>query len=57
MTPEQARALARELNAAADAADAAGRAEVDVIVALRAADDKARAELQAAIEASGAARQ
>ena len=48
-----ARELARSLNDAADAADAAGKTDVDIIAALTVADDAARAILQAAIDAAG----
>lgn len=53
MTAQQARALAAALTAAADAADAAGQAEIGLIEALQAADDVARAELEAAITRAG----
>lgn len=49
MTPAQARTLAKLLADAADRADAAGTEQIDLIDDLRAADDAARAELQAAI--------
>lgn len=50
-----ARALAAQLNAAADGAEAAGSDEVDITTALMVADDAARADLQAAIDAVGGA--
>ena len=54
MTPMQARELAAALAAAADAADAAGLAEIDLMRVLTGADDVARRELQAAIDAARA---
>lgn len=50
MTPSQARALAQTLIDAAALADAEGDEQVDLLPALREADDAARTELQAAIE-------
>lgn len=47
-----ARTLANTLNAAADRAEHDGRTEIDLTTALAVADDTARAELQAAIDAS-----
>lgn len=53
MTPTQARAMAQTLIDAAALADAEGDEHVDMLSALREADDVARAELQAAIDAAG----
>ena len=53
MNPTQARAIAQTLNDAADQAEAAGADQIDLLTGLRAADDAARAELQAAIDAAG----
>lgn len=53
MTPTQARAAAQALNAAADKAEASNQPEVNVLDELRALDDAARAELDAAIKAAG----
>jgi hypothetical protein len=55
MKIEQARQLAKFLNDAADAAEASGASEVSMINALQAADNVARDDLQAAIEAAQAA--
>lgn len=52
MTPDQARELANALLLAADEADAQGKDSIDLICALSGADDRARAELQAAIDAA-----
>lgn len=52
MTIAQARALAAALTAAADAAQARGDTTVTLVDELRAVDDAARAELQAAIDAA-----
>lgn len=52
MTPTQARNIAQALIAAADRADAAGVDHVDLLTELRAADDAARDELDAAIKAA-----
>lgn len=52
MTPAQARALAAALIASADKADAEGATEVGVLQELRALDDAARADLDAAIKAA-----
>lgn len=52
MNIEQARELAATLNDAADAAEAAGTDEVDLVSNLQAVDDAARAELEAAIAAA-----
>lgn len=53
MTPTQARAIAQMLIDAAAKADESGAEQVDLLSGLREADDAARAELQAAIEAAG----
>lgn len=50
MTPTQARAIAQTLIDAAAKADEAGADQIDLLDGLRAADDAARAELQAAID-------
>lgn len=52
MTPAQARELAHKLIDAAVAAEASGAQSIDLLDSLRAADDAARAELQAAIDAA-----
>ena len=54
MTPQDARALAQTLNAAADAADAIGAQQIaaDALAQAVALDDTARAELVAAIAAA-----
>jgi hypothetical protein len=52
MTVVNARALAGALSAAADQAEAAGSADFDLIESMRALDNAARAELQAAIDAA-----
>ncbi len=52
MSVRDARLLAQSLINAADAAVAAGKQEIDLITSLQLADDKARSELQAAIEAA-----
>lgn len=54
MTPQDARALAQALNAAADAADAIGAQQIALEQLNRAIalDDSARAELVAAIAAA-----
>jgi len=49
MNVQEARALASAINQAADRAEALGMHEVALGDELRAADDKARAELEAAI--------
>lgn len=49
MTPQQARDIAKQLNAAADKAEADGHTHVDLLNELRSADDAAMAEFQAAI--------
>ncbi|MCC7484563.1 MAG: hypothetical protein IT529_06195 [Burkholderiales bacterium] len=49
MTIDQARELAALLTTAANAAEAAGETEIGLVEALQAADDRARAELAAAI--------
>lgn len=54
MTPTQARTIAKVLTDAADRADAAGDERIDLLDDLRAADDAARAELEAAIKAAPA---
>lgn len=48
----QARELAKALNAAADAAEAAGATEVSLVAHLQHADDVARGELVLAIQAA-----
>lgn len=52
MNSTQARAMAQMLINAAAKADETGDEQVDLITGLRAADDAARAELQAAIDAA-----
>lgn len=52
MSPTQARAIAQMLIDAAAQADANGSDQVNLIGGLRAADNAARAELQAAIDAA-----
>lgn len=52
MSPAQARALAQSLIDAAAKADETGADEVDLLTGMRQADDAARAELQAAIDAA-----
>jgi len=54
MKIEQARQLAKFLSDAADAAQASGVDEISMINALQAADNVARDELQAAIDAAHA---
>lgn len=56
MTPQDARALAQTLTAAADAADAIGAQQIaaDALAQAVALDDAARAELVAAIAAAEA---
>lgn len=54
MTPTQARNIAASLIAAADKAEAEGVDHVDLLTDLRAADDTARDELEAAIKAASA---
>ena len=53
MTLDQAKALATALAAAINHAEWVGAADVDLGAQLRALDDAARAELQAAIDAHG----
>lgn len=54
MKTVDARQLAKDLIAAADAAEAAGKSEIDLIAQLQATDDAARAGLLAALnEAKG----
>lgn len=53
MSPTQARAIAQTLIDAAALADETGAETVDLLAALHQADDEARAELQAAIDAAG----
>lgn len=52
MQIEQARALRESLDNAIKAAESSGASEVDLLGNLRAVDDAARAELQAAIDAA-----
>lgn len=52
MTATQARAIAQSLLDAADIADEQELEEVDLLSTLQQADDTARAELQAAIDAA-----
>lgn len=52
MSPTQAREFAQTLIDAAALADEAGADTVDLLSALQEADDAARAELQAAIDAA-----
>jgi hypothetical protein len=52
MTPTQARSIAASLIEAADKAEAEGTEHVDLLTDLRAADDAARGELEAAIKAA-----
>lgn len=52
---DQARALRDSLAQAITQAEAAGSSEVSLTAALQAADDTARADLQAAIDAAAAA--
>lgn len=52
MSPTQARAIAQTLNDAADEAEANGNDDINLLEGLRSADDAARAELQAAIDAA-----
>lgn len=52
MTIDDARTLAAALTAAADAAQARGDTTIALTDQLRAVDDAARAELQAAIDAA-----
>ncbi len=52
MSPQQAREMAAALIAAADKADKADTPSVDLLGELRALDDAARAELEAAIKAA-----
>lgn len=52
MNSTQARAIAQMLIDAAAKADESGAEQVDLLGGLRAADDAARAELQAAIDAA-----
>jgi hypothetical protein len=52
MTPQQARDIAQILINAADAADIAGNDQVVILPYLRALDDDARDELDAAIKAA-----
>ena len=54
MTPQQARDLATTLIAAADKAERAGLDDVNLLDDMRALDDAARAELDAAIKAASA---
>lgn len=52
MTTQQAREMAAALIRAAEQAEANGQAEINLISSLQAADDIARTELQAAIDAA-----
>lgn len=52
MSPTQARAIAQTLIDAADEADRLAVEQVDLLTVLHQADDEARAELQAAIDAA-----
>jgi hypothetical protein len=52
MSPQQARDIAQLLIAAADKAEAEALDQVDILPDLRAMDDAARAELEAAINAA-----
>ena len=53
MTIQQARDLASTLTAYADAAQAAGRSDFDLVTVLQGLDDDARSALQAAINDGG----
>ena len=52
MTPIQARKLAASLMTAADEAETHGLDQIDLLTGLRAADDAARADLDAAIKSA-----
>lgn len=54
MTPNQARSIAQLLIRSADKAEAEGVDQIDLLTDLRAADDAARDELEAAIKAASA---